>query len=96
MRFIQTQICYRPDNVIVKAFNVLIWKLLCQDFVGVDKEEAEDDVNESEGGKKGANEIQMCKWKVHFDKSKNIIKVYGDPFVIIRDKKLFENGGCLK
>lgn len=36
-----------------------------QYFFRVDNKEAEDEVNESEGGKKGTNEIQMQKWKIH-------------------------------
>ena len=51
-----------------------------------EEEEAEDEVNESEGSKKGANEIQMRKWKVHFDKSKLYIKYMENEPIFMKNK----------
>ena len=87
MRFCETHISYQSDNIIVKGFNVLSWELFDQNFLRVEKEEAEDEVNESEGSKKGANEIQMRKWKVHFDKSKLYIKYMELHLYLYRIKK---------
>jgi hypothetical protein len=87
LRISETHISYQSDNIIVKGFNVLSWGLLIRDFLRVEKEEADDEVNKSEGSKKGANEIQMRKWKVHFDKSKLYIKYMENHLYIYRVKK---------
>ena len=63
--FRETQIRDQSNDVIVKALNFLSGEFFMQYFFRVDNKEAEDEVNESEGGKKGTNEIQMQKWKIH-------------------------------